>query len=126
MRHGHGYNKLGMASAHRRAVLRNLATSLLLHERIKTTVPKAKELRRVVDKLITLGKRGDLHARRQVSSYLFDEAAAKKVFSELPARLEKNNGGYTRILKLGPRFGDGAQLATIELVDFTYKAKDSE
>ncbi len=125
MRHKHGYNKLGMESSHRKAVLRNMATSLVLHEEIKTTLPKAKELRRVFDKLITLGKRGDLHARRQVASYLFDDEASKKVFSELSDRLQSRNGGYTRILKMGPRFGDGAQLAKIQVVDYDYSKTQS-
>jgi len=125
MRHKHGYNTLGMESAHRRAVLRNMATSLVLHEEIKTTLPRAKELRRVIDKLITLGKRGDLHARRQVASYLFDDEASKKIFTELSGRLGSRNGGYTRILKMGPRFGDGAQLAKIQLVDYDHSKTDT-
>lgn len=124
MRHRHGYNKLGMKSAHRRAVLRNMATSLLLEERIKTTVPRAKELRRVVDRMITLGKRGDLHARRQASGFLFNDAATSKVFSELAQRFKDRPGGYTRILRRNPRLGDGADLATIELVDYSKESED--
>jgi len=121
MRHLHGYRKLGRVSSHRRAMLRNMATSLLLHERIETTLPKAKELRGVVEKMITLGKRGDLHARRQAASYLFDEAAVGKVFADLAGRFKDRSGGYTRILRCGPRFGDGANMAFLELVDFQDK-----
>ena len=118
MRHGHGYRKLGRVSSHRRSMLRNMATSLLVHERIETTVPKAKELRSIVDKMITLGKRGDLHARRQAASYLFSDEAVKKVFSDLASRFKDRPGGYTRILKKGYRFGDGADMAFLELVDY--------
>jgi large subunit ribosomal protein L17 len=118
MRHLNGYRKLGRDSSHRRAMLRNMATSLVLHERIQTTLPKAKELRSIIDKMITLGKRGDLHARRLASSYLFDDAAVAKVFSDLAKRFKDRPGGYTRILKTGVRFGDGADLATMQLVDF--------
>lgn len=118
MRHHNGYRKLGRVSSHRRAMLRNMATSLVIHERIETTVPKAKELRGLVEKMITLGKRGDLHARRQAAAYLFDDEAVKKVFSDLASRFKERNGGYTRILKKGPRFGDGADMAFLELVDY--------
>ena len=118
MRHGHGYRKLGRVSSHRRSMLRNMATSLLVHERIETTVPKAKELRGIVDKMITLGKRGDLHARRQAASYLFSDEAVRKVFSDLASRFKDRPGGYTRILKKGYRFGDGADMAFLELVDY--------
>ena len=99
-------------------MLRNMATSLVLHERIETTVEKAKELRGVVERMITLGKRGDLHARRLAASYLFDDAAVKKIFADLAPRFQTRPGGYTRILKKGFRFGDGANMALIELVDF--------
>ena len=118
MRHLHGYRKLGRDSSHRRAMLRNMATSLVKMERIETTLPKAKELRGIVDRMITLGKRGDLHARRLAASYLFDDEAVAKVFSDLASRFEKRPGGYTRILRKGFRFGDGADMALIELVDF--------
>ncbi len=121
MRHHKGYRKLGRVSSHRRAMLRNMATSLVLHERIETTVPKAKELRGIVDRMITLGKRGDLHARRMAASYLFDDAAVAKVFSDLAERFKTRPGGYTRILKKGYRFGDGADMAFLELVDFQEK-----
>lgn len=125
MRHRHGYNKLGRESSHRRAMLRNMATSLVLHESITTTLPKAKELRRVVEKLVTLGKRGDLHARRQAASYFMDKDATSKVFSSLGDRFKERPGGYTRILRRGVRFGDGAKMATIQFVDFEPAAKDS-
>ena len=118
MRHQHGYRKLGRDSAHRKAMLRNMATSLVLHESIDTTLPKAKELRKVVERMITLGKRGDLHARRMAASYLFDDEAVKKVFSDLARRFENRPGGYTRILKRGFRFGDGADIATLQFVDY--------
>ncbi len=118
MRHLNGYRKLGRESSHRRAMLRNMATSFLMHGKIKTTVPKAKELRSIVEKMITLGKRGNLHARRQVESYLFDHEAAKKVFSVYAERFNERPGGYTRIVKYGPRFGDGAELCSLELVDY--------
>lgn len=118
MRHQHGYRKLGRESSHRRAMFRNMATSLLMHERIETTLPKAKELRGIVEKMITLGKRGDLHARRSAASYLFNDDVVAKVFSDLAKRFESRPGGYTRILKKGFRFGDGADMAFLELVDF--------
>jgi large subunit ribosomal protein L17 len=94
-----------------------MATSLVLHERIETTVPKAKELRGIVDRMITLGKRGDLHARRQAAGYLFNDEAVIKVFGDLAERFKNRPGGYTRILKKGFRFGDGADMALLELVD---------
>lgn len=118
MRHLNGYRKLGRESSHRRAMLRNMATSLVLHERIETTVPKAKELRGIVDRMITLGKRGDLHARRQAAGYLFNDDAVSKVFGDLAERFKNRPGGYTRILKKGFRFGDGADMAFLELVDY--------
>jgi large subunit ribosomal protein L17 len=92
-----------------------------MHERINTTLQKAKEIRRIVDKMVTLGKRGDLHARRQAAEYLFDDAATAKVFSDLATRFKNRNGGYTRILKRGPkRVGDSADQAIIEFVDFNF------
>lgn len=118
MRHLGGYRKLGRKSAHRRALLRNMATSLVKHERIYTTLPKAKELRSVVEKMISLGKRGDLHARRQAAAFLFDDEAVSKVFSNLAGRFKDRTGGYTRILRRGVRAGDAAEMATVELVDF--------
>ena len=123
MRHLNGYRKLGRKSAHRKAMLRNMATSLVLHERIDTTLQKAKEVRSIVEKMITLGKRGDLHARRQADSFFFDDEAVTKVFSGLAGRFKERNGGYTRILKKGFRVGDSADLATLEFVDFEQKSK---
>ncbi len=130
MRHSNGYRKLGRKSGHRRALLRNMATSLVLHESIETTLPKAKELRGIVDKMITLGKRGDLHARRMAASYFFDDEAVVKLFSNLAGRFKDRSGGYTRILRRGERRGDNAQMATIQLVDVEFggekKAEASE
>ena len=126
MRHKHGYRKLGRDSAHRRAMLRNMATSLITHERINTTLPKAKELRSVVEKLVTLGKKGGLHQQRQAASYLFDKGAVSKVFKELAPRFKERPGGYLRILKRGVRFGDGAKLATIEFVDYSPKTDKAD
>ncbi len=123
MRHKHGYRKLGVDGAHRKAMLRNLATSLITHERIETTVPRAKELRRVVEKMITLGKKGDLHNRRAAAGYLFEKDAVAKVFGDLATRFKDRKGGYTRILKTGVRAGDNASMALIELVDFELGAK---
>lgn len=122
MRHLNGYRKLGRRSDHRRAMLRNMTTSVVLHERIDTTVQRAKEIRSLVEKMVTLGKRGDLHARRAAASYLFDDAAVAKLFGDLATRFKSRSGGYTRILKRGVRVGDSAQLATLEFVDFAPKA----
>lgn len=123
MRHLNGYRKLGVVSSHRRALLRNMVTSLLKHERIETTLPKAKEVRRVAERVITLGKRGDLHSRRLAASYLFDDETVTKVFGDIAGRFKSRPGGYTRILRSGPRFGDGAQMAYLELVDFEMSSK---
>ncbi|CDZ75232.1 ribosomal protein L17 [Peptoniphilus sp. ING2-D1G] len=108
--------KLGRPTAHRKAMLRNLVTSLLREERMTTTVTRAKEAKRMAEKMITLGKRGDLHARRQALSYIYDEDVVTKLFAEIAPKYETRNGGYTRILKLGHRRGDGAEKAIIELV----------
>lgn len=108
--------KLGRPTAHRRAMLRNLTTSLLREGSITTTVTRAKETRRMAEKMITLGKRGDLHARRQALSYIYDEDVVTKLFEEIAPKYEDRNGGYTRIMKLGPRRGDAAEEAIIELV----------
>lgn len=116
MRHRVGQRKLGRTTSHRLAMLRNMATSLLLHERIRTTDAKAKEVRRVAEKMITLGKRGDLHARRLAAAFLRGKEVTKKVFSELADRYKEVPGGYTRIVKLGPRKGDGAMMSIVELV----------
>lgn len=117
MRHRKNGRKLNRTASHKRAMLSNMATSLLLHERIVTTVPKAKELRTVVEPLITLGKRGDLHARRRAASILRDDEAVSKLFDEIAARFQDTQGGYTRVIKIGPRRGDNAPMAFIELVD---------
>jgi large subunit ribosomal protein L17 len=117
MRHLNQGRKLGRTTAHRKALLRNLATALLEHERIITTEPKAKELRRVADKLVTLGKRGNLHARRQALQVVRSNAVVRKLFNEIAPRFAGRQGGYTRILRLGYRSGDAAAMAVIELVD---------
>ena len=117
MRHQKAGRKLGRTSAHRQALLRNLVTSLLLHERIVTTEAKAKELRRIAEQMISLAKREDLHARRQASKIIMDETVLKKLFDSLGARFSQRSGGYTRITKLSYRAGDGAPLAAIELLD---------
>lgn len=116
MRHLKSGRQLSRNSSHRWALMRNLITSLLREEKIQTTDPKAKELRRWVDRVITLGKRGDLHARRQVLSIVYDKAVVKKLFDTLGPRFKDRPGGYTRIVKLGIRHGDAAQMALIELV----------
>jgi large subunit ribosomal protein L17 len=117
MRHRKSGRKLGRTSAHRKAMLRNLVTSLLDRERVQTTDAKAKEVRRVAERLITLGKRGDLHARRQALSVIRSGAVTAKVFDDLANRFRERAGGYTRILKVGHRVGDAAPLSIIELVD---------
>ena len=117
MRHLKQGRKLGRTAAHRKALLRNLVTALLGHERIITTEPKAKELRRIADKLVTLGKRGDLHARRQALRVIRSNAVVRKLFDDIAPRLADRHGGYTRILHLGYRPGDAAAMAVIELVD---------
>ena len=108
--------KLGRTTPHRRAMLRNLTTDLLREGRIETTVTRAKETKRMAEKMITLGKRGDLHARRQALAYIFDESVVTKLFEEIAPEYADRQGGYTRILKKGPRRGDGAEMAIIELV----------
>jgi large subunit ribosomal protein L17 len=123
MRHRKGPRKLNRTSSHRKAMFANMATALIKHEQIVTTLPKAKELRSVVDKLITLGKRGDLHARRQALSTIKDRALVEKMFSTLAERYAERPGGYTRVLKAGFRHGDSAPMAIIELVDRDESAK---
>lgn len=108
--------KLGRPTDQRIAMLRNLTTSLLREGKIETTVTRAKETRRLAEKMITLAKRGDLHARRQVLSYVYDETVVKNLFEEIAPKYAERNGGYTRILKLGPRRGDGAEIVILELV----------
>ncbi|MFA5636347.1 MAG: 50S ribosomal protein L17 [Anaerovoracaceae bacterium] len=111
-----GYRKLGKPTAHRKLMLRNLVTDLLREGRISTTDCRAKEARKIAEKMITLGKRGDLHARRQAMSVIFDEDVVKKLFDEIAPKYAERNGGYTRILKLGPRQGDAAEMVFLELV----------
>ena len=123
MRHGIHGRKLGRTSSHRKAMFANMAASLLKHEQITTTLPKAKELRPYVEKLITLGKRGDLHARRQVAAKLSDDAIVRKLFSTLAERYADRPGGYTRVLRAGFRYGDAAPMAVIELVERDPEAK---
>jgi large subunit ribosomal protein L17 len=123
MRHGHGYRKLNRTHEHRKAMFANMASSLIEHEQIKTTLPKAKELKRIVEKLITLGKRGDLHARRLAAAELKQDAAVSKLFDTLGARYKEREGGYSRVLKAGFRYGDMAPMAIIELVDRDPEAK---
>ncbi len=110
------YRKLGVRSDHRKMMLRNIVTSLLREERVTTTEARAKELRKLAEKMITLGKRGDLHARRQALAFLLDESVVKKLFDEIAPKYAARQGGYTRILKLGHRRGDGAPMVLVELV----------
>ena len=123
MRHGKVHRKLNRKPEHRRAMFANMAAALIKHEQIVTTLPKAKDLRPVVEKLITLGKRGDLHARRQAIAKIRDIAMVKKLFEVLGPRYKERNGGYTRVLKAGFRYGDSAPVAVIELVDRDEAAK---
>ena len=116
MRHKLAGRKLGRNSAHRRALLRNLVTSLLEHERLVTTLPKAKEIRPIAEKMITLGKRDTVHSRRQVHAFLLSDSITKKVFDTIAPRFSDRPGGYSRIVRLGPRVGDGADVAVIELL----------
>ena len=117
MRHGIAHRKLNRTASHRKAVFANMAASLIEHEQIVTTLPKAKEMKPFMDKLITLAKRGDLHARRQAISNVRDEAAVRKLFDVFGERYKDREGGYTRVLKAGFRHGDNAPRAVIELVD---------
>ncbi len=126
MRHRMSGRKLNRTKSHRRALFANMAVALITHEQIKTTLPKAKDLRSVAEKMITLGKRGDLHARRQALATLRDETAVKKLFDVLGPRYEDRKGGYTRVLKAGFRYGDAAPMAFIELVDRDEDAKGAE
>ncbi|AMN42580.1 50S ribosomal protein L17 [Rhodoplanes sp. Z2-YC6860] len=123
MRHGNAHRKLGRKPEHRKAMFANMAAALIKHEQITTTLPKAKELRPVVEKLITLGKRGGLHARRQAISQVRDVAMVKKLFDVLGPRYKERNGGYCRIMKAGFRHGDNAAVAVIEFVDRDESAK---
>ncbi|WP_306031014.1 50S ribosomal protein L17 [Stappia sp. MMSF_3263] len=123
MRHGNRGRKLNRTSSHRKAMFANMSASLIEHEQIVTTLPKAKELRPIVEKLVSLGKRGDLHARRQAIAQIRDVALVRKLFDTLAERYKGRNGGYTRVLKAGFRYGDNAPLAVIEFVDRDVNAK---
>jgi large subunit ribosomal protein L17 len=126
MRHLNAHRKLGRNTSHRRSLLRNLVTDLLDHGRVMTTLPKAKEVRPLAEKMITLGKRDNLHARRQVQSYVLRGAIAKKIFDTIAPRFSDRNGGYSRIIKLGNRRGDGADMAIIELLGSELDVKKAE
>jgi large subunit ribosomal protein L17 len=126
MRHGKSGRKLNRESSHRKAMFANMAASLIRHEQIVTTLPKAKELKPYVDRLVTLGKRGDLHARRLAIARIRDEDAVKKLFETLGPRYGNRAGGYTRVLKAGFRYGDSAPMAVIELVERDREAKGAE
>jgi len=123
MNHGAGYRRLNRTHEHRKALFANMAGALIEHEQIKTTLPKAKELKRIIDKLITLGKRGDLHARRQADAQLKQDVHVTKLFDTLGPRYKTRPGGYARVLKAGFRYGDMAPMAIIELVDRDPEAK---
>jgi large subunit ribosomal protein L17 len=123
MRHGKAHRKLGRKPEHRKAMFANMCAALIKHEQITTTLPKAKELRPVIEKLVTLGKRGDLHARRHAISQIRDVAMVKKLFEVLGPRYKDRKGGYTRILKAGFRYGDNAAVGVIEFVDRDEGAK---
>ena len=123
MRHGVAGRKLGVTTSHRFAMFRNMAHALIKHEQITTTLPKAKELGPVTEKLITLGKRGTLHARRQAYAQLRDDVIVSKLFTVIAERYKTRQGGYTRVMRAGMRFGDAADMAVIELVDRDVSAK---
>ena len=126
MRHGMSGRKLNRTKSHRKALFMNLAQALVKHEQIKTTLPKAKDLRPIVEKLVTLGKRGGLHARRQLISHIHDEVLVEKLLTVLADRYKGRPGGYTRVLKAGFRYGDAAPMAIIEFVDRDPAAKGTD
>src|SRR5262245_54515687 len=126
MRHRNEGRKLSRNTSHRRALLRNLVTSFLDHGRLMTTLPKAKELRPLAEKMITLGKRDNLHARRQVQAFLLKDDVAKKVFDSIAPRFASRNGGYSRIIRVGNRKGDGADVAIIELIGSDLESRKAE
>ena len=126
MRHRLSGRKLNRTSSHRKAMFANMAVALLKHEQIRTTLPKAKDLRRVTDRMITLGKRGNLHSRRRALATLQDTQLVGKLFGTLAERYKERNGGYTRVLRDGFRYGDSAPMAVIELVDRNPEAKGAE
>jgi large subunit ribosomal protein L17 len=126
LRHHRRGKKLGRDSSHRKALYANLAGSLIEHGRIKTTVAKAKAVRPIAEQMITLGRRGDLHARRQAMAFLRSQEIVHKLFAEVGPRFEKRAGGYSRIVRLGPRLGDAAEMAYLELVDFSAEEQAEE
>ncbi|MBL8570082.1 MAG: 50S ribosomal protein L17 [Phreatobacter sp.] len=126
MRHGKAHRKFNRTAEHRQAMFANMCAALIKHEQIVTTLPKAKDLRPIVEKLVTLGKRGDLHARRQAVSQIRDIGMVKKLFEVLGPRYQSRQGGYTRVLKAGFRYGDNAPVAVIEFVDRDVDAKGKE
>jgi large subunit ribosomal protein L17 len=126
MRHLNAHRKLNRKPEHRRAMFANMAAALIKHEQIITTLPKAKDLRPIVERLVTLGKRGDLHARRQAIAQMPDPAMVKKLFEVLAPRYQSRNGGYTRVLKAGFRHGDSAPVAVIEFIDRDVDAKGQD
>jgi len=126
MRHGNTHRKLNRTSEHRRAMFANMAAALIKHEQIVTTLPKAKDLRPIVEKLVTLGKRGGLHARRQAIAEIGDVAMVKKLFEVIGPRYKERNGGYTRVIRYGFRYGDSAPRAVIEFVDRDVEAKGKD
>ena len=123
MRHGNSHRKLNRTHEHRKAMFSNMVCSLIEHEQIKTTLPKAKELKRIADKYVSIGKKGNLHSRRIAYSRLKQDAAVKKLFDTLAPRYKDRNGGYTRVIRAGFRYGDMAPMAVIELVDRNVEAK---
>ena len=126
MRHHRSGKKLGRDSAHRKALYANLACALVEHGRIKTTVTKAKAVKPIAEKMITLGRRGDLHARRQATAFLRSQDVVHKLFSEVAPRFKERPGGYSRIIRIGPRPGDAAEMAYLELVDFSAEEQAEE
>ncbi|MFN3855577.1 MAG: 50S ribosomal protein L17 [Phreatobacter sp.] len=126
MRHGKAHRKFNRTAEHRKAMFANMCAALIKHEQIVTTLPKAKDLRPIVEKLVTLGKRGDLHARRQAVSQIRDIHMVKKLFEVLGPRYQSRQGGYTRVLKAGFRYGDNAPVAVIEFVDRDVEAKGKD
>ena len=126
MQHNRAGRKLGRTTAHRKSLFRNQLSSLITHERIQTTLPKAKDLRPLIEKMITLGKRGGLHARRLALKTIPEATTVKKLFEEIAPRFKERAGGYTRIMKLGRRPGDGAEMAILEFIDFDFAQRTAE
>ena len=126
MRHGNSHRKLNRTHEHRKAMFSNMVCSLIEHEQIKTTLPKAKELKRIADKYVSIGKKGNLHSRRIAYSRLKQDAAVKKLFDTLAPRYKDRNGGYTRVIRAGFRYGDMAPMAVIEFVERNVEAKGAQ